>query len=355
MIGLGEAIEAARKPLPQPVSASLWKPSVDIVIPTHRGRFEKGKPTWGLHLTIESCEADLKNSGIDYRYYIVSNGNPQTGDERDSLNMSFDFAEKTGRVGKIFDTPEAMAPPNARNLGVRAGTGEVLFFFDDHIKVHPGFFQGSLDTMHRTGCAAVFGPLVHSKTGARQYHHAMREFLADYFWAGMCLLPANPLQPYRIASGNHGAFCIRRSDFQEVGCYWEGFTGWAGEEPELNLKLWMMDKEIYFTPHISHWHFFADRRYKRDARQTALNQMMVANIIGGKKWAARIANNVFAHQLKTIAPDDRETIREREKTVLELYDKALAKSAEQARWMQEHRKRTLEEQLALFEREGVAM
>ena len=346
------------KVLTQPRAPRVpWKPSIDIVIPHHRGLFTPGQPTPGLSLTVMSIEAELRDSGLDYRYFVVNNGNPQTGDERDCLNLFLEYLDTTGHVGKVFEIPEAMSPPNARNLGAAAGSAELLFFFDDHISLGPGFFGNILSTFEVTGCAAVFprmyGLVEHPEK--RVYHHRLT--LDKNFW-GVPSFDAYAPSAYRVASANHGAFGIRRSAWNEVGGYWDGFVGWGGEEAELNLKLNLLDKAVYLDPRAEHWHHFSPPgkyTYSRPPEQTFTNYFCAANIIGGQRWAQKVADSIQSRFVKgAVNKAPTETLAQIPRYMEGLLAEAVARSATQAKWMAAHRKRTLDEQLALFQREGVA-
>ena len=341
----------------------VWKPSIDIIIP-HRA----SEPNEGLELTIRSCESALRNTGIDYRYYIVNNGDALA--ERDCLNRCLDYVRQTGRVGKIFDVPEPLSPPAARTLGVSAGTGEVLFFFDDHVDAHPDFFHQMLHTMNTTGCAAVHGKMygLGGDPSRSCYHYRLT--LEENFWGhNIDECGGDGINPYRIAHGNHGAFCLRRSVWDEVGGYWDGFVGWGGEEPQLNFALALLDHHAYLNPLATHWHHFTkdgQRTYTRFKDDCLFNFLCAANIIGGEQWARKIIDNKLAmHPKLDIGlsclkdhPEIREKYLGNMHKLSHLYDdvldRAKAKSAPAAEWMRTHRKRTLDEQLQLWKRENVA-
>jgi hypothetical protein len=344
LASLAEPLSVLSNAMSQPsVPRLAWMPSVDIVVPNL-----VSEPTAGLDLTVSSIEVALQNSGLDYRYFIVNNGNPLSGEERNRFNRCMDYLKSTGRVGQIFHIPEPMSPPAARNLGVAAGDGEVIFCFDNHIKVYEGFFNHVLNTLQETGCASVHGKML-SRYDAAYYHYKLT--LEKNFWGSNWNIPhGDGATPYRIAHGNHGAFAVRRSVWEAVGGYWDGFEGYGAEEPEFNLKLALLDHASYLNPLATHWHHFAKRSYSQGGVCPRMNFICAANIIGGERWAEKVKNGLLNWDLHN---------QNRHKELLpSAYDQILAeamvKSAPAAQWLAAHRKRTLDEQLELWKREGVA-
>jgi hypothetical protein len=144
----------------------LWtpgQPSIDIVIPhrgdkilTALGNQRLSTPmSGGLLLTLMTCENALKGTNLDYRYFIVANGVAASGPEREALNGALAYLDKTGRVGKVFDLEHGISPGSARALGVSAGKGDLIFFFDNHCAVREQFFTSAVKTFETTGADSV--------------------------------------------------------------------------------------------------------------------------------------------------------------------------------------------------------
>ena len=121
---------------------------IDICIPTCSPN------ALDLIMTLQSCERALQYSGLDYLYHIASNGTPSEGPARKSLNCGVHYAKNTGRLGHVFDVPAPLNPAGGRNLAASAGTGEVIFFLDDHCMIHENFFTNALLTHQATGAAS---------------------------------------------------------------------------------------------------------------------------------------------------------------------------------------------------------
>lgn len=314
--------------------------TVDIVIP-HRG------PELGLWATISACEMAMqrkKMAGIDYKYYIVSNGVEIEGEERDALNMSLENLEKAGRFGGVYDSEIALAPPVARNIGAGLGEGENIFFLDNHCIVDRHFFGDGLSALRDKGLGVIHGATKYWAGGDTYYHY--RFTLEKNFWGYQLSEPHDPSLTYPIAAGGHGAFGISRQLWGKVGGYWAGFQGYGGEEMYFELKLAMMDYPNYENPLMTHWHHGGKRPYQRDLSEDfKLNMVMSANIVGGQRWMERVANSFCLEANRK---------SENKFDVNKLMETALIKSHEHAKWFRGVQKRSLNEQLTKFSREGIA-
>jgi Glycosyl transferase family 2 len=410
VIGASEIV-SSNWPPPQELKpkkcASTAVPTIDVVIPTCGGEFVKGKGHLGLMMTLRSCEKALE--GFDYKYFIVCNGtpsvgdspaqlepveqchlgvsptdevrrfdgNPTSGDSRDSLNMAIEYARSTGHLGRVFNIPKSFSPPAARKLGAAVGKGDLIFFFDDHCDVDPAYFKTAIKTFESVDADCVHGVVEFNRGDCSwelskvfsfvlsSYHFNLDRLDRDFF--GQPSSTPYSSTPYQIAGAPHSSFAIKRSVWEEIGGYWDGFLGWGGGDASyLSLKLNMLDKNIYLDPAMRHWHFFGNLRdYKTcrilqsESSGKALesipftggrflsfhNMLCVANIIGGKHWARKVADSL--RRREEILPKQR-------------YDSmlatAIAWSERHAQWFaSKKRKRTLDEQLEKFKAENVAM
>jgi hypothetical protein len=164
--------------------------------------------------------------------------------------------------------------------------------------------------------------------------------LAVQFWSGGPFYNATGEEPYRIAVGNHGGFCIKRSAWDEVGGYFDGFIGWAGEEPELNLKMALLGKNVWIDPQMVHYHYFQNRGYARAMFDDHYrNMMMAANIIGGQPWLKRIEKSF--NLLPRVVAQGQPT-----KSMSTLCREAEERSSDAAAWLRSRQLFSLDEFLA---------
>jgi len=362
-----------------PFTWTPGKPSIDIVIPACGDDLEylpevsPQKIAWGLYITIASCEKLLRDSGLDYRYFIVDNGNPVAGEFREAFDRTLEYVKSTGRAEIIYSA-EALSPPSARNRGAAAGKGDLIFFFDNHCKVDSGYFAYSILTHERLNADAVHGRFRFPRWDTCAYHRV--QTLKDNFWGMFAEFPlpdslaqfhvsaasdltwpvGQPL-PYRAVLTGHGGFSVRRDTWEEVGGYWDEFLGFGGEESYFDLKLALLGKTNWINPNVSHWHKLDTKRpYKWTVESFPLyveNMLCAANIIGGHEWARTVANSqrdLKNHWLMQ-SKESKARLKEREAALgtdmdhEKRFDRALQRSDERARWLAGRRLRTLDEVL----------
>jgi hypothetical protein len=138
-------------------------------------------------------------------------------------------------------------PPVARHLAAHNASGEILFFFDDHIIPSRDLFARGLDLVGKG--RAVFFPY---RTGfGYDYFHSVLEpsiTRCDYSrW------PAKQ-NPYPIAAAPHAGWSIRRDDFLRVG-YGNWYQGFGGEEVYFCLSAWLVGVECWMEPRAHYWHY----------------------------------------------------------------------------------------------------
>jgi predicted glycosyltransferase involved in capsule biosynthesis len=299
----------------------------------------RGNPL-GLWATIHSCEVDLVGSKQDYEYVICSNGEKLPPECEQTLR----FLDKSGRLGAHIHTDEALSPPTARNRAAQVAKGKILFFFDNHCLVARDYFRRALADFEHYGDEMH---MLHSTTrfylGESDHYH-YRLLLKKNFWAESVFISPNTLKPYRIAAAGHGGFVVRRDVWNEVGGYWDGFTGYGGEEIYFDLKMALLDKKNWIDPKLIHYHYTGARGYPRHYSDDYYrNMLMCANIIGGESWMYTVYESfVPSFKMKS------------DLSMFDLLAQAMERSGEHAAQMATIRKRTLDEQLVLFREQQIA-
>jgi hypothetical protein len=312
--------------------------NLSIIIP-HRGN------ALGLWATIHSCDIDLAKSKLSYNYVIVTNGEKLSADSKGTLRQ----LEKSGLLLKHIHHEQPLTPPAARQVGSEVADGELLFFFDNHCLVAPGYFDRAkavfermpaVDMLHSTTC-------FYSNDGLH-YHYKLK---LDYnFWAESSKIAQDEVRPYRIAAGGHGGFAIRKSVWDEVGGYGPDnlFDGYGGEELAFDLKLWLLGKEVYLDPKMIHYHYTGFRGYSRHYTDDYYRNLLAsAHVVGGEKWLYRVFESfIKPGQHLRIGP---------KKNMYDLLIEAYERSAEYAHELRSKSVRSLDELLLKFRLESVAM
>lgn len=161
-----------------------------------------------------------------------------------------DVAKEFGAT--VLHTNERCGPAGARNLGARTATGDILFFLDSDVCVHPDTVRRVADSFAADpGLAAVIGSYddsPRSKDFISQYKNLMHSFVhqrsrqeASTFWSGC------------------GA--IRREIFLEFGGFDDSYNRPSIEDIELGYRLYEAGRRIALhrdiqVKHLKHWTFW---------------------------------------------------------------------------------------------------
>ena len=200
-------------------------------------------PAFNAAEYLERClEAVLSSNGLLYECIVVDDG---------STDGSTSIARQVGaRVLHVPDGP--LGPAHARNQGVRAAKGSIIFFVDADVVLAPGALWRVVKLFQQQpDLAAVFGSYDAQPAApgvVSQYKNLLHHFVhqngnsvASTFWAGC------------------GA--IRRSIFEEIGGFDDKrFLRPSIEDIELGYRLRnagyriMLDKGLQGT-HLKRWSF----------------------------------------------------------------------------------------------------
>jgi predicted glycosyltransferase involved in capsule biosynthesis len=223
----------------------------------------------------------LNHTDYEYDFAIVTNGEDKLNSDTKRV---IDFLKSAGRLGYHHHSEEPLSPPSARELGALAANGKVLFFFDNHCLVENSYFDHAMRDFNENPEIDMLHSATMFYLGEKPcYEYKLQ--LESNFWASAKPTPIATDKPYRIASGGHGGFAVRRSAWYETGGYWDGFVGYGGEELTADLAFWLLGKQVWIDPRVIHYHYAGDRGYTRHYTDDYFrNMMMSANIIGGEKW-----------------------------------------------------------------------
>jgi glycosyltransferase involved in cell wall biosynthesis len=152
---------------------------------------------------------------------------------------------------RVVPSGGRLGPAGARNVGAAAAKGNVLWFVDQDVVVHPDGAQVLKDAFARTGAAAVFGTydefpaatnfLSQYRNLAHRHHHVRAERAAETFFVGC------------------GA--VRAAAFRAVGGFdAERYPRASIEDVELGVRLRQRGYAIVIEPelqarHLKTWHF----------------------------------------------------------------------------------------------------
>lgn len=218
-------------------------PSVSVIIPVHNGGD-----------AFRQCLKSLRLSerAPDEVVVVVDGGTD--GSRRQ--------AEAAGAL--VLANPQARGPAHARNRGARAASGDVLFFVDADVTVHP-------DTVGKVAAAFGEDPGLDALIGSYDDAPAAPNFLSQY---------RNLLHHFthQQASGRATTFwgacgAVRRGVFLEAGGFDERYRRPCIEDIELGYRLAQAGRRIRLRKdvQVKHWKTWrAAAMIKTDFFQRAL-------------------------------------------------------------------------------------
>ncbi len=113
----------------------------------------------------------------------------------------------------------------ARNLAIEQARGRFVLLSDDDVFPEPDVFRLHLEAQHRQ--AAVYVGEMHWENGEAR---ALSYRFGRLHWTTL-----------------NGANCsFPRAEFEAVGGFWEGFSGYGGEDLELGFKLARAGLQFYY-------------------------------------------------------------------------------------------------------------
>lgn len=323
--------------IPQQGRADRADADVSVVI-AHRG------PVIGLWSTLESCKLDLDASGLSYEFIVVANGEEKLSED---LALQKYWLGKSGHLGDFIHVAENMSPPSARHLGAQSARGNFLFFFDNHCLVHPGYFKRAVESMTNHNI-----DVLHSTTrfwmGENSWYEYHMNFARNFWVDRNYTEPLKAESPYPIGVAGHGGFAVRADFWKHVDGYWQGFEGYAGEEPYFDLKAWLMGGTVWIDPHVVHVHWSGRRDYNRHYTDDYFrNLLMAAHIIGGEKYLYSVYDS-FVGSTRLMNRDGKPIT-----PMIDILESAYKRSLPRAQWLAAKRQGTLDDLLNHFKVNGI--
>ena len=205
--------------------------SVSVVIPAHdASRF------------LDACLTHLAASTVEpFECIVVDDG---------STDDTADVARRHG--AKVVATGWQSGPARARNLGAAHARGDVLFFLDADVCVHPG-------TLHAVATSFENDPSLDALIGAYDDAPESADFLSQY----KNLMHAFVHRHGRREASTFWSGCgaIRRDVFLQHSGFDESYDRPAIEDIELGYRLAAAKRKIVLDPalsvkHLKKWTFW---------------------------------------------------------------------------------------------------
>jgi glycosyltransferase involved in cell wall biosynthesis len=197
-------------------------------------------PVYNAASMLRSCLEHLRRSTYPAECIVADDG---------STDSSTEVARQFGAT--VVHTPRRSGPARARNLGAKAAKGDILFFLDSDVCVHP-------DTIERVA-ARFTDPQLDAVIGCYDEAPDCKDFFSQYRNLMHCFVHQNGRAEASTFWSGCGA--IRRSVFEEHGGFDESYKRPAIEDIELGYRLarqgrkMVLDKNIE-VKHLKRWTFW---------------------------------------------------------------------------------------------------
>ncbi|KAF1752696.1 hypothetical protein GCK72_019251 [Caenorhabditis remanei] len=157
---------------------------------------------------------------------------------------------------------------NARSIGAKHSTGEVVLFLDAHCEVNTNWLPPLLAPIkqnRKVMTVPVIDGIDSNSWEYRSVYGSPNAHHSGIFEWGLLYKETqiteresahrqHNSQPFRSPTHAGGLFAINRLWFKELGYYDEGLQIWGGEQYELSFKIWQCGGGIVFVPcsHVGH-------------------------------------------------------------------------------------------------------
>ncbi|SHF20807.1 Glycosyltransferase, GT2 family [Desulforamulus putei DSM 12395] len=230
-------------------------PQVSIVIPCkNEGRFIK-----------QTIESILDTPGrVPYDITVVNDGST------DGCCTFLQTRQKIYSRVKLINTT-GIGAANARNLGARHSSGEVLVFCDAHITVEEDWLDLLAEDLGEEGIGAVSPGIANmNQVHAIGYGLTWNEAM-EARW-----LPC-PVGMAEVPFAPGGCVAVKRDVFNNVEGFERGFRIYGFEDAEFSLKLWLFGYRVLVDPGVVIKHYFRESQpYAITMEEYAYNALRVA-------------------------------------------------------------------------------
>ena len=238
---------------------------ISVIIPTY-GREDI------LCETIKSVYARIQAVAFQACYEIIVVD--QTKHHSTNVN---DFITKCQKEGVIKYIIEDVANlPNARNVGVKTSSGDIVVFLDDDVILHEGFFEKILDRYSDESIMSVVGlPLLKNENGDNillESQSKMKSFVRKILkclfcrkksWViskcGLQICSDENSKAGLVDAGRGCCMSFRREVFDVIGLFDSNYVGNAlREESDFFCRMKKCQLNVFFDPNVCLDHIMAN-------------------------------------------------------------------------------------------------
>lgn len=250
---------------------------LSIIVPV------RGKPN-ELWFTLQSLciHHDLdKRSDVEI---IVADNEPKypkgkriafAQDVTNKLNM--------GPRARWLEATEIKSPYHPRDVGARHAKGEWLLFLDSHVLMEPGYLHHVLASIEegRYGPRTITHfPVTFHYPRRRMGHYDLASVMGTTFWGvWKNVVKKGATAPYAIGATGIWAYLVRKDFYAEIGRFNNGFSGYSGGEPYLDLKAWNLGDGVFLDPAKGGAHWSGPRDYSPNYKDRVVNFALAVSVV----------------------------------------------------------------------------
>lgn len=229
---------------------------ISVIIPTYK-REEV------LCQTIESVIDGINKSNFATESELIIVDQTKEHSTRTTLFLN----NLKGKIKYIYEEKPNL--PNARNIGIRNSTGEIVVFLDDDIILHDGFFDNVIECYKSQGVKSVVGvPILKNMTGENillNNQSPLKRIIQQALKKIICLKKFSVITPIGLLfsdrdhskagyadAGQGCCMSFRRDIFDIIGCFDTNYEGNAlREETDFFCRLKKNKFKCYFSPVVA--------------------------------------------------------------------------------------------------------
>lgn len=260
---------------------------LSVVIATHHDPL-------GLYLTTFSIMQQLMLTDWEWEIVIAADGGNETKWEK-SPNVICLRLTGDNRTG---------SPQGTRDAGIRAAIHRNVLVIESHVIVFR--LEEWLQEHLRTNAALSFSS--RWAEGTELFTSFGYEIDWDgSFWYKRTIYSPKTIEPHRIAGFGHAAFMLDREFYLQSGGYFLEMKSWGGEEPDLNLLVWQMGREVWMIPQSGHAHYLTPGAHTADicSGDFARNFCIAAYEHGGMEYLHKVESRFGYHLPRNSAIESR--------------------------------------------------
>lgn len=244
--------------------------------------------------TLQAIWDQLEDSPFDWETIIVDN----LSTDKTSQFCKGRWWERYAKRHHIIKYDEEGSCWQARNAGIKAAEGRVIFLFDAHVLVSPDYFVKHISALDANPSATIlYGPVV--SMGDTRDHRAYGysfgpeddplRTIRTKFWGSWTRKKFSDA-PYRVPMSGTAAMTVRREFLEKLGGWPNELSVYGGGEQWIALACWMLGYECWVHPDTYVYHYADYRKYKDNGSDKStqdahhFNVCLVAYALGGEEW-----------------------------------------------------------------------